>query len=114
MANLWFRGGTILAQLRSSTREDVKSLSITALVRTQSQADFLKTNGVEAVVLEGGLDDVEGLAKLASQYDTVLHAATGFHTASAEALITGLSKRKSNADVSPIYLHVRLNLQHSP
>lgn len=114
MSNSLLSGGTILTQLRNSTRVDIKSLAITALVRSQSQADVLKANGVETVVLEGGLDDADGLTKLASKYDTVLHAATGFHTASAKALITGLSKRRDDTDVPPVYLHVRPTLRDSP
>jgi hypothetical protein len=56
-----------------------------------------REQGIKAVVLPVGLDDIEGLEKLGSQHD-VLHAATGKHSESAKALITGLAKRRAGRD----------------
>lgn len=95
----------MLSQLLQSR---ITSFRIVALVRSPSQADILKRKGVDTVVIEGGLDDTDGLVKLASTADIILHAATGFHTASAAAMLKGLGQRKAKGGVAPIYLQVRL------
>ncbi|OLN86184.1 hypothetical protein CCHL11_04159 [Colletotrichum chlorophyti] len=41
------------------------------------------------------LDDLEPLTALAAQHDIVVNAASGFHPPSAEALVRGLAKRKT-------------------
>jgi hypothetical protein len=88
--------------------EAIKSLRLTVLVRNNHQAQVLSDKGIASTVLEGGLDDTEGLSKLASEHDIVVHGATGFHKPSALALIQGLSKRKQERadDISPVYIHV--------
>lgn len=102
-------GGTVLTTLLKSTDKTVQSLNINTLVRRQDQAQRLADQGIKSVTLEGGLDDVQGLVNLASQHDIVLHCASGFHTASAEALIRGLARhRHENAGINPIYIHVGL------
>lgn len=80
-------------------------MSITALVRKQEQADLLKQKGVDAVVFRG-LDDSEFLRKTASEYDYVIHTPTGFHTASAVALIEGLAERKRQTGRDVYFIHV--------
>lgn len=100
-------GGTIVSQLTHSTDTTLRSLSITALVRSEEQAQVLKNVGIRSAVLEGGLDDAEGLTRLARQHDAVLHMATGFHPPSAEALIRGLAMRKKDTGADPIYFQVR-------
>ena len=96
----------MLSQLLNSDHEDFKSMPVTAVVRKESQADTLKENGVEAVVLPDGLDDLNGLADLASQYDIVVQAAYGYHPASAEALIRGLARRQEETGRSTFYVQV--------
>ncbi|KAF5489037.1 Uncharacterized protein CGCS363_v012707 [Colletotrichum siamense] len=88
-----FVGGTVLHQLLNSTYPEIKSLSITVLVRKQEQVDLLKQKGINAVLFNG-LDDSEQLRKAASEHDYVIHTPSGFHTGSAVALIEGLGDRK--------------------
>ncbi|TIC90546.1 Uncharacterized protein CH35J_011860 [Colletotrichum higginsianum] len=99
------RGGTVLSQLLNTSNPQIKGLSITALVRKQEQADLLKQKGVDAVVFRG-LDDSEFLRKTASEYDYVIHTPTGFHTASAVALIEGLAERKRQTGRDVHFIHV--------
>lgn len=55
-------------------------------------------------MLFSGLDDAESLEKAASEHDIVIHAAAGWHTGSAQALLRGLALRKqSGHDV--LYIH---------
>ncbi|CAG9956693.1 unnamed protein product [Clonostachys rosea f. rosea IK726] len=103
-----FVGGSVLHAFLGSQVEAIKSLRLTVLVRNNHQAQVLSDKGIASTVLEGGLDDTEGLSKLASEHDIVVHGATGFHKPSALALIQGLSKRKQERadDISPVYIHL--------
>ena len=101
-----FSGGTVLDSLLHSLHENIRTLTITALVRTESQSETLERNGIRSIVLEGGLDDSSGLTHLASQHDIVVNAATGFHAASARAFITGLAARKKSVSMDVFYIHV--------
>ncbi|KAM5355057.1 hypothetical protein ACJ41O_001703 [Fusarium nematophilum] len=101
-----FVGGTILSRLLASSHADVHELSITALVRKQSQADILAEQGIQTEVLAGGLDDTEGLLELAQQYDIVLNGATGFHAPSSKAFIKGLALRKQERAAEVFYVHL--------
>ncbi|KAL6414297.1 putative nad dependent epimerase dehydratase family protein [Ilyonectria robusta] len=101
-----FVGGTVFSQLLNSSNEIINSLSITTLVREESQANVLQKNGIKSVILPRGLDDTEGLTKLASQFDVVLHTATGFHPESAKALIAGLAMRGSRGDFEPVFIQL--------
>ncbi|KAI9152189.1 Glyoxylase B2 [Paramyrothecium foliicola] len=103
-----FVGGTVLSTFLNSQLEAIKSLQITALVRTSEQSQALADKGVASVILEGGLDDVKGLSLLASKYDIVVHCASGYHKPSALALIEGLGRRRKEhpGNVVPVYVHL--------
>lgn len=109
-ADLGPRGGSVLATLLQSTDEITRNLSVTALVRKQSHADVLKKHNIATIVLEGGLDDLEGLTRLASQQDIVVNTAMGHHASSTRAMIAGLALRKKATGVDPIFIHVREQL----
>ncbi|TDZ38489.1 hypothetical protein C8035_v004796 [Colletotrichum spinosum] len=47
------------------------------------------------------LDDTAALRTLASQHDIVINAGSGFHPASAEALVQGLAARRSHSKTPP-------------
>ncbi|KAJ4262932.1 hypothetical protein NW762_006545 [Fusarium torreyae] len=99
-------GGTILSSLTDSSQAATGDLSITAVVRKESQAKLLKEKGIQAVVLSGGLDDTKGLTELARQHDIVLNGATGFHGSSARAFIEGLAQRREASDTEVFYIHL--------
>lgn len=69
-------------------------MSVTALVRNQSQADIFATKGVGAVLFKD-INDSADLRRIAAEYDIVIHNANSFHPASAVALIEGLANRKA-------------------
>lgn len=96
----------MLSKLRSSDREDIKTIAVTAVVRKESQANILDETGVTLVVLLGGLDDADRLADLASQHDIVVQAAFGCHPASVEPLIRGLEMRQEATGSSSFYIQV--------
>ncbi|KAK9249808.1 hypothetical protein V1507DRAFT_89187, partial [Lipomyces tetrasporus] len=98
------RGGSVLAQLLSSTHSSIRELNITAIVRRQEQADILAKNGINAELFNG-LDDTEQLRRIASKYDIVLHCATGRHTFAAEALVLGLGDGMKKNGQQAYYIH---------
>ncbi|CAH0040027.1 unnamed protein product [Clonostachys solani] len=93
-------GGTVLSTLLASQSHRIRDISITVLVRRQEQADKLVSSRVTPLIFSG-LDDLELLERVASEHDVAIHTASGFHTASAEALIAGLKKRSTNS----CYIH---------
>ncbi|TEA14537.1 hypothetical protein C8034_v003441 [Colletotrichum sidae] len=50
------------------------------------------------------LDDTATLRTLASQHDIVINAGSGFHPASAEALVQGLAARRSHAKTPAVWM----------
>ncbi|KAJ3541561.1 hypothetical protein NM208_g4554 [Fusarium decemcellulare] len=96
-------GGAVLAQLLKSKFSEVKVLSLSALVRHQSQADVLAEKGVKPILFKS-LDETAFLRQTATEHDIVIHVVDGLHRASAEAFIQGLSERKKTGK-SGIYIH---------
>ncbi|VUC25689.1 unnamed protein product [Clonostachys rosea] len=97
-------GGSILAQLLKSSFPQIESLSVSALVRHQSQADLLAGKGVNSILFHS-LDETTFLQQTAAEHDVVIHVVDGFHGASAEALIRGLSERMKKTRKAAIYIH---------
>ncbi|KAL2760991.1 hypothetical protein ACRALDRAFT_1045858 [Sodiomyces alcalophilus JCM 7366] len=97
-------GGSVLGHLRSSSHPKIKNASITALARRQDQVDLLEKHGVQARTFNG-LDDAQQLRSIASEFDIVIHCATGSHTGSAEALVLGLGDAKANTGRQTYYIH---------
>jgi nucleoside-diphosphate-sugar epimerase len=89
-------GGTVLYHLVRSPAL-ARCLPISVLVRGAERADKLKSaygDQISTAPLTS-LDDLDLITKLASEHDIVINAGTGFHPASAEALVHGLAKRKA-------------------
>ncbi|KKY34107.1 putative nad dependent epimerase dehydratase family protein [Diaporthe ampelina] len=89
-------GGTVLHYLTQSAAL-ARCLPISVLVRGADRADKLKSaygDQISTVPLTT-LDDLGLITRLASEHDIVVNAGTGFHPASAEALVHGLAKRKA-------------------
>ncbi|KAM5349388.1 hypothetical protein ACJ41O_005893 [Fusarium nematophilum] len=99
-----FIGGSVLAQILSSTDPKIRELEITAIVREKEQADLLAQHGIDARLFNG-LDDSEQLRSIASEFDIVLHCAPGQHTSSAEALILGLGDSQKKTGRQTHYIH---------
>lgn len=97
-------GGTILSALLASSKPALKNLRFSALIRAESQAAQLGALGVTPILFKN-LDDVAVIRKAASEHDVVIHTASGFHTASAKALIEGLGDRKRDTGKDVYYLH---------
>lgn len=96
-------GGTVLYHLIRSPAI-ARCLPISVLVRGAERAEKLKSaygNHVSTVSLTS-LNDLDLITTLASEHDIVINAGTGYHPASAEALVYGLAKRKaaSNGNTS--------------
>ena len=105
-----FIGGTILHHLLSSSLPNLKAkhFTLTVLVRDASRAAaYTACWGirVNAVIYEG-LDDIEKTATVASQHDLVINMTLGFHAASAQALLTGLARRKAETGRGVYMLHL--------
>ncbi|KAJ0109388.1 hypothetical protein J7T55_000313 [Diaporthe amygdali] len=92
-------GGTVLYYLTRSPAL-ARCLPISVLVRGADRADKLKSvygDQISTIPLTA-LEDLDLITKLASEHDMVINAGTGFHPASAEALVHGLAKRKAASD----------------
>jgi nucleoside-diphosphate-sugar epimerase len=89
-------GGSVLTTLLQYPDK----FSISALVRSKTQADELKKLGVVPVL--GSLDDLEILSTAASEAHAVVHTADADHLPAAQALVKGLKIRK---DKKAVFLH---------
>ncbi|MBE3041134.1 hypothetical protein IMZ48_00815 [Candidatus Bathyarchaeota archaeon] len=76
-------------------------------VRQQSQADVLTVHGVTPILFSG-LDDTDILRRVASYHHVVIHAASGFHTCSAEALVADHGGRKTGLGSEVHFIQVRM------
>ncbi|KPM43221.1 hypothetical protein AK830_g3314 [Neonectria ditissima] len=85
-------GGSVLSQVLNSSKFSIKPDAITAVVRRPGDANLLKEKGIRTLLV-GSLDDLEALTAAAASHDIVINTSTGFHTASAKALISGLGNR---------------------
>jgi nucleoside-diphosphate-sugar epimerase len=100
--NLFITGATgyIGGSVLTSLLQYPNKYRISALVRSQAQADVLKKFGVEPVL--GSLDDLDTLTKAASEAHIVVNTADADHLPSAQALVKGLKLRK---DKNSVFLH---------
>lgn len=113
-----FVGGTVLDQLLKSDCPALKNGTITILLRDASRAAVYSAAWgarINPIIYEG-LDDVETAISTASQHDLVINNTLGFHAASAQALLQGLSLRKAQTgrDVYMIQLSGASNLADQP
>lgn len=98
-------GGSILSHLQSSANQAIRDLQISVLVRNDSRAEYFSSVGFKVYTIQD-LDDVDAIKAAASEHDVVIHTASGYHTASARALIQGLGMRKKlNSDANLYYIH---------
>ncbi|KAH6708794.1 hypothetical protein BKA61DRAFT_614899 [Leptodontidium sp. MPI-SDFR-AT-0119] len=97
-------GGAILAALLSSEYGLVKKCTISCLVRGEDKARILASQGVRPILFNS-LDETDVLARVASEHDVVIHAASGFHILSARALILGLAQRRKETGKEVHYIH---------
>ncbi|KAF5543873.1 NAD dependent epimerase dehydratase family [Fusarium phyllophilum] len=95
-------GGSVLTAILSNP--SLAKLSITALVRTQSQASTLSSLAITSLLFTN-LDDTAFLTEVASTHDIVIHAANGYHVPSAQAFIRGLAQRKRQTGRDVRYIH---------
>lgn len=97
-------GGTVLNHLQTSTDPPIKALTLSALVRSNSQAENLAITGVNPILFKD-LDDTKTLVEAASQHDVVIHTASWGHVESARSLIHGLAQRKKQTGREVYYIH---------
>ncbi|EXJ72304.1 uncharacterized protein A1O5_04808 [Cladophialophora psammophila CBS 110553] len=97
-------GGEVLAALLASKSSAVQAATISCMVRGEEKAEALKKLGVTPLLFNS-LDETEILAEAASNHDIVIHAASGFHTLSARALVLGLAQRKRKTGKDVHYIH---------
>ncbi|KAK8075925.1 hypothetical protein PG994_003197 [Apiospora phragmitis] len=95
-------GGTVLHRLMTSTAPSVQGLQVSVLVRGEERADKLVRTYGDRVspILFRDYDETELIEQLASQHDIVINAGSGFHPASAEAMVRGLSQRQTNSSTT--------------
>ena len=100
-----FIGGTILTHLLSSPNPKTKALKISVLTRNDDRVkEFISAN-LKVYTLHD-LDDTEAITIAAAENDIVIHTASGYHSASAKAIIEGLGRRKAqDPDAEVYYIH---------
>lgn len=98
-------GGSILSHLQSSANQATRELEISVLVRNDNRAEYFSSKGLKVYTIQN-LDDSDAIKAAASENDVVIHTASGYHTASARALIQGLGMRKKlKRDADLYYIH---------
>jgi hypothetical protein len=97
-------GGSVLTRLQYSNDAKISSATFYALVRSEQQADILRSHGISPVLFTG-LHDLESVRKLASEYDILVNMAISYNKDAAKAFILGLSGRKKRGKEG-IYIHV--------
>ncbi|KAF2964889.1 hypothetical protein GQX73_g8712 [Xylaria multiplex] len=108
-------GGSILSHLLRNSQNN-QDLEISVLTRNDDRAKVFSSNNLKVFTIRD-LDDVEAIRAASSQNDVVIHNASGFHSASAIALIEGLGIRKRqdpNAKVYYIHTSGTSNLSDRP
>jgi len=88
-------GGTLIPLL--------KDYDVTAIVRTEAQAEKIKALGLTPVI--GSIDDSAFLEKLAAETNVVVNTAAAGHAAAATAFIKGLAEAKK-AGQPAHYIHM--------
>ena len=111
-------GGSILANLLSSSSPHSKNITITCLVRGSDRVTKLSSAYGDRVrpVLYESLDDIEATTSIAARHDVVINTTLGYHPASGAALVRGLAKRKASTgqDVWMIHTSGTSNLADKP
>jgi len=97
-------GGSVLSTILKSNENVIRKLEVSALVRGEDKAASLSSLGVRPILFKD-LDDLDVIRTAASEHDVVIHTASGFHTASAKALILGLAERKRQTGKDVYYIH---------
>ncbi|PLB44273.1 NAD dependent epimerase/dehydratase family protein [Aspergillus steynii IBT 23096] len=98
-------GGSILSNLLRTKEQWATSLHISALVRTEVQAEIVTKLGVSPVMFKS-FDELERLEQVGEEYDIIIHAGAGWHTASAKALITGQGRRRQKSRTKVHYFQI--------
>lgn len=107
-------GGTVLHHLITGPDALPSAHTVTLLVRGDDRANKLKQAYGDRVqpILFSSLDDTGPVEEIASQHDIVINAGTGFHPASAVAMVRGLAKggrQDSKAGHQPWMIHTSGN-----
>lgn len=92
-------GGTVLHRLLESTHPLLSKHVISVLIRGPDRAAKLQEVYGDRVspILYSDYNDIDLVARVASQHDIVINAGTGFNLASAVAIVRGLSKRQHDS-----------------
>lgn len=98
-------GGSVLTLLRKSINADIKNIDYTVLVRKPEQAEYYKSEGINAILFEN-LGQVDLLQKAASEHDVVINTASAFQPKAAAALIAGLAERRKATGGPVHFIHV--------
>jgi hypothetical protein len=101
-------GGSVLSQLLASTEASLQNLTFDILVRREPQAELLRSIYRDRIktVYWAGLDDIQSIEAIASRYDIIVNAGSGFITAGAKAFINGLASRVEADLPAPWLLHL--------
>lgn len=97
-------GGSILTTLLGSKHESIRDIDISVLVRDEDKGAVLAKDGITSIYFRG-FEDVDTIKAAASEHDIVINTASAFQSATARALILGLSLRKKETGNEVYYFH---------
>ncbi|KAF2498698.1 NAD dependent epimerase/dehydratase family protein [Lophium mytilinum] len=87
-----FIGGSVLSTLLETHFPSLKNIKLAGLVRGENNAAVLRSKGIEPEIIQG-IEDLDLLRKIASNYDVIINPAFVFQTEAAKALLRGLGDR---------------------
>ncbi|KAF9892997.1 hypothetical protein FE257_012408 [Aspergillus nanangensis] len=99
-------GGAVLAQVREARDNGGLNCNVSALVRSEAQAATIRSLSDVVPIVIHDFDALDELQEIAQQFDVIIHAGAGWHTASARAFLRGLAVRRANGGQTPHYIQI--------
>lgn len=101
-------GGTVLDHLVNAQDADLRELTFDLLVRSENAAEKLRKAYGDRInpIQWPGLHDVDFISDVASKYEIIINAGSGFIPDGAEAFVKGLARRISPGAPVPWLLHI--------
>ncbi|CAI6331858.1 unnamed protein product [Periconia digitata] len=101
-------GGTVLAQLLTSTTPSLSTLTIDVLVRDAAKATKLKSAYGDRIntIAWDGLDNTTFIEEIAANYDIIVNTGSGFVPEGAIAFVKGLARRVQQGLPAPWLFHI--------
>ncbi|KAI2463184.1 NAD(P)-binding protein [Annulohypoxylon bovei var. microspora] len=98
-------GGSVLAEFISRTSSPIKAANLSAVVRTQEQAQSLSKLGVNVIQVDLSDEAVIIEAVLRNKIDMIIHTASSANSRLASHLIKALGQRRKASGKETYFIH---------